>query len=550
MMKDTSKNLGMVAILLGCLISLGVASLWAENDEASTPSAPSGTEQAAASPASGISEGKAIYEKRCSQCHGMEGRGDGVTAERLRPRPANFARAKYKYASTEKDELPTDDDLFRTVTKGLPGTAMPAWEEVLSEKDRRAVIQYIKTFSDKFAEQQGPPKMIQFGKKIPPSKESIAKGKELFFQKAECNRCHGDEGRSDGKNAAELSVWPRNFTKGWTFRRGNSPEEIFQRITRGIVVMPSFAKGENVETTEEERWHIANYVHSLSQSNVQPEVDSVVRASLREGALPPDPNDPAWEAVGQYYFPLVGQVVQEKRLFTPTVDGIWVQAVYNQKEVSFRLIWDDPTTDGAKVEVPVEQPPAAPAAAESAAGAIDTTNETNNETNMETIPPLPPLIDRIGIQIPVLMPGEGVDKPYFLRGDSKTHVTLARWGSEGAMDEANYTGLDKRFQKETTTFKGTGVYKNGRYHVVITRPLITTDKKNDLQIEAGKFIPISFSAWDSYNNETDSMMSVSSWYYLLLEPPLPSTRYIYPTLFAFCVIGIEFWIIRKYGKRR
>ncbi|MFQ5949494.1 MAG: c-type cytochrome, partial [Nitrospiria bacterium] len=239
--------------------------------------------------------GQTVYMKRCFHCHGVKGRGDGFSADRLNPRPANFARAQYKYASTIKETLPTDEDLFRTVSKGLPGTGMPAWEKVLSEEERRAVIQYIKTFSDKFAEQNGPPKKIDFGTKIPPSEESIAKGKELFLKK-ECNRCHGLEGRADGPNAAELKVWPRNFTKGWTFRRTNAPEEIVQRITRGIWVMPSFAAGENVSTTIEERWHIANYVNSLGPS-VRPSIDAVIRARPVEGGVPSDPNDPRWEEV-------------------------------------------------------------------------------------------------------------------------------------------------------------------------------------------------------------------------------------------------------------
>ena len=312
--------------------------------------------QEGAAPSGDVEAGKKVYEKRCVHCHGIEGRGDGVGADRFRPRPANFARAKYKYASTQKDELPTDDDLFRTVSKGLPYTGMPAWEDVLGEQERKQVVQYIKTFSDKFAEATAPPKAIAFGTKVPPSAESITKGKDLFFNKAECNRCHGDEGRADGKNAAELAVWPRNFTKGWTFRRGNAPEEIFQRITRGIIVMPSFAEGENVELTPEERWHIANYVNSLSQVQGTPEWKITLVAKKVEGTLPDNPDDPAWAAQPRHDFPLVGQVTMEPRQFTPTIDLVTVKALYNDQDLSLLVVWDDPTNSLTPPVAPPSDP--------------------------------------------------------------------------------------------------------------------------------------------------------------------------------------------------
>ncbi len=480
--------------------------------------------------ASDLEVGKNIYEKRCSHCHGIEGRGDGVAADRFKPRPANFARAKYKYASTEKDELPTDADLFKTVSKGLPGTGMPAWEGVLSEKERMQVVQYIKTFSSKFADASDPPKKIDFGKKISFSKESAEKGKELFFKKAECNRCHGDEGRADGKNAAELAVWPRNLTKGWIFRRGNNPEEIFQRISRGIIVMPSFVKGENVETTEEERWHIANYVHSLSQYKGKPEWKVTLIAKKINGDVPANPDDPRWDDQERHGFPLVGQVTVEPRMFTPTVDMMTAKAMYNDKEASFLVVWDDPThsvagmavSEGAAVEV-----------------ADVPSNVSGGEANQV-------YDDAIAMQFPAKMP-EGTEKPYFIMGDPERSVYLAKWDSgSGRVVEMNANGQDRVVIQPASQFSGKGLYKNGQYRVVFTRSLTTTDKETDIPFVPGEFIPIAFTAWDGSNGEKDGMRSLSAWYHLLLELPAPPERYIYPTIFAVLVIGLEFWIARKY----
>ena len=57
-------------------------------------------------------------------------------------RPRNFTNAVFKFRLT-KEPVPTDGDLLRTITRGVRGTAMPAWYS-LPLDDRLAVIQYIK----------------------------------------------------------------------------------------------------------------------------------------------------------------------------------------------------------------------------------------------------------------------------------------------------------------------------------------------------------------------------------------------------------------------
>ncbi len=55
----------------------------------------------------------------------------------------------FKFRTTPSGSLPTDGDLFRTLTRGLRFTAMPTWHE-LPEKDRISVISFIKTFSPRY----------------------------------------------------------------------------------------------------------------------------------------------------------------------------------------------------------------------------------------------------------------------------------------------------------------------------------------------------------------------------------------------------------------
>jgi hypothetical protein len=62
-----------------------------------------------------------------------------------RPPHSPRARATSRSASSAPHDpirvLPTDGDLFRTVTRGVRWTAMPTWHE-LPDKERLAVVTY------------------------------------------------------------------------------------------------------------------------------------------------------------------------------------------------------------------------------------------------------------------------------------------------------------------------------------------------------------------------------------------------------------------------
>ncbi|HIB09301.1 MAG TPA: cytochrome c, partial [Gemmatimonadetes bacterium] len=63
------------------------------------------------------------------------------------PRPRDFTLALYQVRTTATGGLPTDADMLKVINEGMPGTAMPGWEDVLTEGDRLALVDYLKTFS-------------------------------------------------------------------------------------------------------------------------------------------------------------------------------------------------------------------------------------------------------------------------------------------------------------------------------------------------------------------------------------------------------------------
>jgi cbb3-type cytochrome c oxidase subunit I/cbb3-type cytochrome c oxidase subunit II len=238
-----------------------------------------------------VTLGKAVYERRCIGCHGTKGDGNGPSAAWLNPRPRDFTRGIFKFRSTTgKDSLPTDADLFITVTHGLWGTAMPSWQEI-SERERLAVIQYVKTFSDRWQKEEiGQP--ISITPETPVTAASLENGKTIFHGKAICFMCHGAEGRGDGTLAVGIQdVWghpirPANFTLPagvhGGVKLGHDGEHLFKTIMTGVggTPMPPFQG----QLTAKEIWDVAHYVQSLR-------VDTHVAELLAAGLSPTEGSD-------------------------------------------------------------------------------------------------------------------------------------------------------------------------------------------------------------------------------------------------------------------
>jgi mono/diheme cytochrome c family protein len=98
-------------------------------------------------PEATLALGEEVYEAHCARCHGPGGRGDGPDGAGLRFRPFDFVTGVYEYKSTPGDALPTDDDLERTLVRGVIAEGMPSFA-MLAPAERQAVIQYIKSLAD------------------------------------------------------------------------------------------------------------------------------------------------------------------------------------------------------------------------------------------------------------------------------------------------------------------------------------------------------------------------------------------------------------------
>ena len=211
-----------------------------------------------------VRDGRQIYDRTCAYCHGLDGKGNGPVASLLSVRPRNFVEGVYKFRTTESGSLPTDFDLFRSITVGVHGTEMLAWRD-LPEVQRWQLVAYLKSLSPRFDDEEPVP--MEFAPPVQADQYSIERGRALFV-KAKCWECHGLGGLGDGPSVSTLkdddgnSIIPRNLTTGANFGRGSDPGSINRVLMTGIdgTPMPSYWGA----FPDSALWDLANYVSFIA----------------------------------------------------------------------------------------------------------------------------------------------------------------------------------------------------------------------------------------------------------------------------------------------
>jgi len=212
-----------------------------------------------------VVRGEKVYREHCSNCHGVKGDGKGKVAQDLSTKPLDFTKGVYKFRSTPSGDLPTDDDLFRTISDGIPGTAMDSYEN-LPQTDLRALVMYLKALSPRFLKRT-PGNPIVFPPAHLPTQEAVTRGLHVY-RKMQCSACHGDEARGNGPLAQELTdptgtpIRPADLTTK-SLKSGQGPQAIYRTIMTGLDGTPMPSYGDSLDP--EEGWDLALYIFSLAQ---------------------------------------------------------------------------------------------------------------------------------------------------------------------------------------------------------------------------------------------------------------------------------------------
>lgn len=207
--------------------------------------------------------GARAYGWHCLPCHGPDGRGDGPNAVRLGIRPRDFTRGLFMLKSSVEGEMPFDEDLYRTISAGVPVAGMPAFREAIPPEDRWALVAFLKTLAaGRFADAPARTRIA-----APEGTADPGRGGRLYREVLGCAGCHGDFGRGDGpaapllRDGQDRPASMPDFARGTVeFKAGSRPEDVYRVLATGLEgsAMPSFAS-----VPEADRRDVAAFVATL-----------------------------------------------------------------------------------------------------------------------------------------------------------------------------------------------------------------------------------------------------------------------------------------------
>jgi len=493
-----------------------------------------------------LAEGKALYEKKCAVCHGTDGRGDGTAAYLLYPKPRDLTSGRFKVRSTMN--LPTDEDLFRTVTNGLAGTSMPSWAS-LTEEERWALVAYVKSLSPDFTSQPaGEPVSIP----KPPQRTPhlLALGKK-FYKEAGCFDCHGTSGKGDGPAAPTLKdewgypIVPYDFTIPGKMKAGSSVKDIYRTLQVGIGGTPMPSYGDSL--TEEQTWALAYYTLSLAgKAPVEVAQESgTIRSRFTRRDLPLDPLAAAWAKAPATRVPVRTLWIRAK-----TVDQVRVRSLHNGKEIAFLVEWDDPIVnqdilrsedfrDAVAVQFPVAalelQGAGHPEPSFTMGDQHGPVNIWHWKADWEAdLQRYRDLQDRYAGMAADLYPFNQTAPPGSsvtaqVKAPTATHdpTYLTGWGAgnllstpnrRSSVEDLNALGFGTLTSQPTEdqNVQGRGIWKGGKWRVVMVREMQSKSDR-DTQFTPGQSLPVAFAVWDGAQGDRDGQKAVSVWQRLDIE---------------------------------
>lgn len=489
------------------------------------------------------SRGQVLYENHCAICHGVRGDGKGEAAYLLQPKPRNFRAGKFRLVSSQNLQ-PSREDVFRTITNGMPGTAMPSWAH-LPESDRWALADYVLELNwagwfdrgiesgysneeaKKFAaEMTDPGEPIAIPPEPALTPAGLKQGRKHYL--TVCAKCHGEngEGKRDPswRTSEGFPTWSRNLREG-VFKGGRDGKQLYLRFFTGLpgTPMPSgVLPGEQV-------WRVVQYVQSLSDPAAQEQAQIRTKeiVAKRVEALPTDPDDASWQSVAEVRVPLMPLWWHEGY-----IDAVRVKAVHDGQRVAFRLEWDDATRD---------------------AGGIRQQNFPDGAAVQLTASPSPPLFamgatgEVVNIwhwkalwsedqkqfrDVATVFPGMVVDA-YFgsqkgwhsgPREDSK-FLPAVELGNlfaspkrSSAVEDANAAGLGTITSQaaDKQNVHGLSRWGDGIWRLQLSREMTAADA-GDVPLRPQEAVSVAFAIWNGSAGDRNGQKCVSIWNTLVLE---------------------------------
>ncbi len=513
--------------------------------------------------------GMALFAKHCVICHGEAGDGMGKFAYLMNPRPRNLKLGKFKLTTTQ-NQIPSDNDLLRTIVRGMPGSAMPPWGH-LPSADLKALVAYVRHIhvaavqaeldagvadgsleKDEVQDllvqrtQPGPAVVIP----PEPAFDDLRwfNGRRVYLEA--CASCHGADGRplpeavkfdDEGYPAP-----PRSFVDG-IFKGSMEGPDLYCRIVKGMRGTPMPASEGNF--TDEEVWDLIHYVQSLAREGSQGRAQlrqSTITAPRVSGPLPANPKDAGWNQARPVYVGLTPLWWTEAR-----IEGLVVQALHNDEELALRLTWLDPTPDARAVKteefrdaVAIQfslssDPPFYMGDATQHGGVNIWMWKADREKNIadgyqDVDAAFPQRAVDLYDECPIRAKDMSlVDWPHgSITEHNSTYITA--WGAGNLVSDptlktpveclvARGPGTLTGKPANVQVVQGQAVYERGVWMVQLRRTLELpcnhgeAAEPDERLFRAGDYLPVSFAIWDGSAGDRDGKKNISIWQRLVIE---------------------------------
>jgi mono/diheme cytochrome c family protein len=489
-----------------------------------------------------VAAGKQTYDKECVACHGPLGDGAGDAAYLLYPRPRDFTSGQFRLVSTW-DGVPTDEDLFRTISRGMPGSAMPPWNH-LPEETRWGLVHYVKSFSrrplairaDKDPDRYGSGGggLVRIPGPPPDTPERRARAWETFTRG--CAPCHGLKGRGDGPqlqfDSKGYPTRPRDLTAG-VFKGSADPDQVYRRVVAGL---PGSPMPQNGYLHGEDAWGLVRLVRSLSSEEQRAKAEMrrfrIVAARVPE--VPRHQNSGVWShatAVTLHLMPLWWR--------TDRPEQVTVRALHDGRRLAVLLRWDDATQDqtairpqdfrdAAALEFAHTADPPFFAMGQAAAAVNIWMWKAERQADLEpAFQDLEKVYPHIGIDSYPNLLRSPLEQPtrHALTLQSDPRFVTA-WGAGNIVADptrrtaaedltARGFGTLRARPKPDQQVDASGEWELGSYEVQFTRSLDPSGR-DGVALAAGGTVPFAVAVWNGSAGDRDGKKSVTVWQELVL----------------------------------
>jgi mono/diheme cytochrome c family protein len=542
-----------VAVSFACALILGVIGIrsfsWRDSATAENKAQPKSPSQEADS-----ASGKQLYADYCAPCHGDTGDGKGLAARYLYPKPRNFRESKFRLV-TRVNLVPSDEDILRVLTRGMPGSAMMPFAH-LSESDRLALVRYVRELTrtgileQQRAEQgegvdQGqlardvdqllqPAEPVKVPSDLPAyGPESIARGSQLY-REGGCVSCHGQTGKGDGvqeqRDDLGMPIRPRDLTRG-IFKGSHEPQQLFARIALG---MPGTPMPASPKLSATEIGDLTNFALSLSTPEIRAKAEqrrTELVARRVDGTLPDEAPESEWSAAGSV--PIVVSPLWWRDYAEP---DLHVAAIHDGKSVAIRLTWQDAQRDDRPVRPQDFEDMAAVQLFKGdrepflGMGATDKSVDAwlwraswqagvTGYADVDTVHP------NMAVDLyPFEQPGNG-PRRHGIERQPREFLAAQAAGNLQADPARAFTGSNLQAKgfgtltmrpRVSQLVRARGQWKDGRWTVVLRRAL-AVDADSGISLASGDRVSIAFAIWDGAARDRDGQKLISIWHDLRLE---------------------------------